>query len=483
MPVAALDTAAEYKDAAQKIHEKRQKVQGQKAFCCPPSLLQELSMRHCDTLLHAGRLVTQDAERRVLEASSLAIAQGRILDVGPSPDMEARWQADTCLHCEHMLVLPGLINAHTHAAMTILRGLADDMPLMDWLHQRIFPVEQHLTPRLVRLGSLLGFAEMLRTGITSCVDMYIFASAVLEAAAEAGIRCVAGEGVFAFPSAACAAPKDALEITRTLAAQYQGHERLAVAVMPHSVYTTTPAILAACRDLAQELALPVHLHLAETEAETRQCLAEHDRRPVAYCHHLGLLDVPCSLAHVVDVTAEEMDVLHDHRVMVVHNPSSNMKLASGTAPIPAMVERGITVALGTDGAASNNRLSLFTEMRRAALLHKLDSANPTCMPAPQLLDMATLGGAAVLGNVHLGSLEPGQAADLVALDLTEPNMQPLYNAPSQLVYAATGMETRLTMVAGEILYQDGHFTRFDYPALCREMDDVRRFVLKTAGMA
>ena len=440
-------------------------------------------MPHCQILLHAARIVTQDAERHVLDSASMAIDHGLISDIGTTDEMTRRWQADTCLNLGKSLILPGLINAHTHVAMTILRGLADDMPLMDWLNKRIFPVEHHLTPRLVRLGSLLGFAEMLRTGTTACTDMYIFEADVLEAAATAGLRCLAGEVVFAFPSAACPTPTAALEATRDLVSRYRGHDRLRVAVMPHSVYTTTPQILAACRDLAAELDLPLHIHLAETPEETRVCLKAHGRRPIDYCHNLGLLELPCSLAHVVDVTEEELAVLHSHNAVVVHNPSSNMKLASGTAPVTSMLKHGMTVALGTDGAASNNRLSIFTEMRRAALLHKLHTANPVSLPARTALDMATLAGARAFGDPRLGSLAPGQAADCVALDLTEPNMQPLHNEISQIVYSATGMETRLTMVAGEILYQDGRFTRFDYPALCEEIHDLQHFLRKTAGLA
>lgn len=440
-------------------------------------------MRHCDTLLHAARIVTQDEERRVLDSASLAIHKGLIADIGPTADLAGRWQADRCLHLEKMLVLPGLVNAHTHAAMTFLRGLADDMPLMDWLNRRIFPVEQKLTAELTRLSSLLGFAEMLRTGATACQDMYIFEGAVLEAAATAGLRCLAGEVVFAFPSAACPTFEAALNATRALAEQYRGHDRLRVAVMPHSVYTTTPEILAACRDLAGELGLPLHIHLAETASETQLCSAAHGKRPVEYCRSLGLLELPCTAAHVVDVTAEELDLLRQCGVVAAHNPSSNMKLSSGASPVAAMLARGMPVALGTDGAASNNRLNIFTEMGRAALLHKLTGHDPTLLPAGQILDMATLGGAAALHDERLGSLAVGKAADCAALTLDEPNMQPMYNDVSHLVYAATGMETRMTMVGGEVLYQDGRFTRFDYPALCAELRDVRRFVLRAAGLA
>ncbi|NCB22707.1 MAG: amidohydrolase [Deltaproteobacteria bacterium] len=438
-------------------------------------------MRHCDTLLHAACIVTQDDQRRIIENASLAIDKGLIADIGPTAELQQRWQASETLQHEDKLVLPGLINAHTHAAMTFLRGLADDMPLMDWLNKRIFPVEQKLTPELVRLGSLMGYAEMLRTGTTACVDMYLFEASVFEAAETAGLRCLGGEAVFAFPSAAFSGPEADLDATRALAEKYRDHDRLRVAVNPHSVYTTTAEILTACRDLAQELNLPLHIHLAETPSETQICLSAQGKRPTEYCRSLGLLDVPCTLAHVVDVTSEELDLLARKNAVVAHNPSSNMKLASGAAPVAAMLARGIRVGLGTDGPASNNRLNMFSEMGRAALMHKLTGLDPTLLPAGQVLDMATLGGAAAMHDARLGTLAPGMAADCIALDLSEPNLQPMYNEVSHIVYAATGMETRMTMVGGEVLYNDGHFTRFDYPALRQEMRNVRRFVLEASG--
>ncbi|MDO5483826.1 MAG: amidohydrolase [Desulfovibrionaceae bacterium] len=439
-------------------------------------------MRHCHTLLHAGLLVTQDAERRILQNASLAIERGIILDVGPRQSLAACWQAGEELDLSDCLVLPGLINAHTHVAMTFLRGLADDMPLMEWLNRRIFPVEARLTPETVRLGSLLGYAEMLRTGTTACLDMYIFEEAVFEAARTAGLRCVGGEGVFDFPSAACPTPEAALAATRALAERCQGEERLSVAVTPHSVYTTSPKTLTACRDLAQELNLPLHIHLAETRAETETSLRNNGRRPLAHCRELGLLEVPCTIAHAVDLEPDELDTLARCQAVVAHNPSSNMKLASGIAPVPAMLARGLRVGLGTDGAASNNRLNMFTEMGRAALLHKLAGEDPALLPAQAVLDMATLGGAAALHQPQLGSLAPGKAADCVALDLTSPNLQPLYRPVSHAVYAATGMETRLTMVAGEVLYRDGVFSRFDYAALLREAESLRAFAMRHADL-
>ena len=407
-------------------------------------------MNTCDTLILAGLLITQDDQRRILEDAALAVRQGLVAAIGPRAEMTADWQPVDVLDCSSMLVLPGLVNAHTHAAMTMLRGLADDMPLM----------------------------EMLRTGTTACMDMYIHEEQVLEAAHTAGIRCVAGEGAFQFPSACCPDYRAALETTLRLSERWQGNDRLRVAVMPHSVYTTTPEILRACRDLAAGLALPLHIHLAESPAETAQCLSLHGKRPVAHAADCGLFEVPCTVAHLVDVTDEEAALLARCDVTPVHNPSSNMKLASGIMPVPRLLAAGLDVALGTDGAASNNQLNMFAEMRQAALLHKVASGDPTALRAQQVLDMATRNGARALHDSRLGQIAVGLPADLVALDLDAPNLQPLYHPVSHLVYAAGGHEVRLTMIQGEIVYQDGRYPRFDYPALLQEFRAVRQAVLR-----
>lgn len=435
-------------------------------------------MQHCDSLFHAARILTQDAGRSILDDAALAVRDGLVVAAGPVARVEKEWTPDKRIDLPNMLLMPGLVNAHTHAAMTFLRGLADDMPLMDWLQQRIFPVEQALTPHIVRVGSLLGYAEMLRTGTTACIDMYIFEHAVFEAAHTAGLRCLGGEAVFDFPSACCPTPQAALDATRELAETWRDDPLLRVAVNPHSVYTTSPRTLKACAALAEELHLPLHIHLAETPEETARCLESCRRRPVAHADACGLLRPGAVLAHVVDVNAAEIALLKDRGVRVVHNPSSNMKLASGAAPLPAMLRAGLIAALGTDGAASNNQLNMFTEMGRAALLHKLTERNPTVATAQDVLDMATLGGAAAFGDPRLGRLEPGSAADFIALDLDAPNLRPMYNPVSHAVYAATGAEVRLTVVGGRILYQDGRFPTFDYAALCREADDVRDFVVR-----
>ncbi|MDR3043520.1 MAG: amidohydrolase [Desulfovibrio sp.] len=437
--------------------------------------------RPCDILIQAACIVTQDAMRTVIEDGALAVADGMVLAVGPREAVAAAHAPARVLNLGDALVMPGLVNAHTHAAMTFLRGVADDLPLMDWLTQHIFPVEKHLTPDIVQAGALLGCAEMLRTGTTAFNDMYLIQDATYRAVDTAGLRCLGGEGIFGFPSPAYPDADAGLALVRSLHETWRHNPRIRQCVTPHAVYTTSPELLQRCQSLAEELDLPLHIHLAETTTETAQCQQMFGQRPVPYCHGLGLLTPRATVAHAVDLTDDEIDLLASTGTAVAHNPESNMKLASGAAPVPQMLARGIAVGIGTDGAASNNSLNMFTEMTSCAMLHKLRCMDPTCAPAQSVLDMATLGGAAALHWPGLGQLAPGCPADLTALDLSAPNLQPMYNPASHLVYAATGHEVRLTMVAGEVLYQDGRFTRFDYHALVAQMRDVRRWVLDKLG--
>ncbi|MBD5640876.1 MAG: amidohydrolase [Desulfovibrio sp.] len=435
-------------------------------------------MTDCQTLIHAQVVITQNEAREILNDAGIAIQAGRIAAIGPWTGISAAWNGAEILDLSGHLVMPGLINSHAHAAMIFLRGLADDEPLMDWLTKTVFPAEARLTPGIVRLGSLLGYAEMLATGTTACVDMYIFEEAALEAAEIAGIRCLGGEAVFGAPSAACASFEAALEKTAELAERYRDHERIGLAVNPHSVYTTDAGILAGARQLALDLDLPLHIHLAETPTESAICQERHGMRPVAWCHENGLLDTRMIAAHLVDVTREEAELLGAKGVCGAHNPSSNMKLASGACPAEMLAASGVRLGIGTDGPASNNQLSMFAEMSRAALLAKAVRRDPAAMPAGMALDFATLGGAAVFGDPLLGRLAPGANADLIALDLSRPNLLPLHNPVSQVVYAASGHEVRLTMIGGEVVYRDGEFARFDYADLLKEIAALKEFAQK-----
>lgn len=435
-----------------------------------------MSLQQCDLLLSADIVLTQDAQRRAIEDGALAIIQGLIRDVGPRAELAGRWQAERTLNLGRKLVMPGLVNAHTHASMTIFRGVADDLPLMTWLTENIWPVEKALTAEIIHFGALLACAEMIRTGTTCFCDMYLVEEQVARAVDEAGIRAVLGEGIFAFPSPAYAGTEDAWPIIEDLHAKYKNHKRIRTAIMPHAIYTTTPEILRRSWELAQEHDCVWKIHLAESRTETQTSLEQFDRRPLEYLESLGISGPRCVFAHCVDLSPEEMARMAEAGMHVVHCPQSNMKLTSGVARVEELRQTGVNVCLGTDGAASNNDLNMFQEMNSAALLQKVQTMDPTALDAQAVLDMATVNGAKALGWGELGSLEPGRKADLVALDLNQPNMLPLYNPTSHLAYAASGHEVCLTMVGGKVLFENGRYTTIDMEGLTREALEVARWV-------
>jgi 5-methylthioadenosine/S-adenosylhomocysteine deaminase len=440
-------------------------------------------MPTCDLLLTARWLLTQDDARREIEHAALAVKDGLVAAVGPAVDLERDWRPAERLDLGHCLVMPGLVNGHTHAAMSIFRGMADDLPLMEWLTRHIWPVEKDLTPEIVHLGAMLACAEMIRTGTTCFADMYLIEAETAKAVDISGLRGLLAEGIFAFPSPAYTDLAAGYALIEELFERYRGHPRIRFAIAPHAVYTTTPEILAQAFALAEKHDVPFMLHLGETAQESRDCLEKTGHRPLAYLDGLGCLAARTVLFHAVDLHPEELERVAAAKAKIVHNPQSNMKLASGVAPVAAMLQAGVSVGLGTDGAASNNDLNMFSEMTSAALLAKVSGLDPTLLPARDVLDMATRGGAEAFAWPALGSLAPGQAADLIALDLAAPNLTPLYHPASHLVYAASGHEVRLTMVGGRVLYRDGGFTGFDYPALLAEIEKLRRWVAGRNGLA
>lgn len=434
-------------------------------------------MNTCDVLYFADYLITQNDKREVVEGAALATRGNRIAAVGRRADVESLWQAEKVVDMGRAVLMPGLVNGHTHIAMSFLRGKADDKPLMDWLTQDIFPVEAQLTQDIVRMAAEFSCAEMMRTGTTAFMDMYPFEDGIFDAVDRSGMRAVLGEGVLIYPTASFKNGDEALDIVRRQAEKWAGHPRIRGAVSPHAIYTTSPEFLAKCRDLADELDLTLGMHLSETSFETQECLKARGVRPVEYCRDLGLLSPRSTFFHMVDVNGEDLDMIAASGSAIVHNPVSNMKLASGVAPLGMMLERGIPLGLGSDGPASNNAQNMFREMLTSALLQKVNLLEATAMPAQAVLDMATRGSAAALHEERLGRLEEGCLADFIALDLSSPNMQPVYNVVSNVVYAATGMENRLTVVDGEILYHDGRYTRLDYPALLEQMQEIRKWTL------
>lgn len=430
----------------------------------------------CDMLIKGKIVVTQDDRRRVLDKASIVIIADKIMAIGETESTLEKYAPEKLLDFSNCLIMPGLVNGHTHIAMTFLRGLADDLPLMDWLNNLIFPVEKHITGKLVELATTLGCAEMMRTGTTTFCDMYLLEDSVCQAVDRTGLRILSGEGLYAFPTPGYKNTNEAFDLVRAQAGKWKHHPRIRISVAPAQVYSTNVEILKKSGELARELNLPLQIHMAETNDETAITLKNHKKRPLAFYHDTGVLDSNTILAHCVHLNDAELGLVAKTGASIVHNPKSNMKLVSGVAPVPAMLKKGITVGLGTDGPASNNTLNLFSEMSHAALLHKLTSNDATALPAQAVLDMATRGSAAALDWPELGQLTVGGPADIVALDLTQPNLHPTYNPISNLVYATTGHEVRMCMVDGTILYQDGTYTTIDYPSLLHEIESIKTWV-------
>jgi 5-methylthioadenosine/S-adenosylhomocysteine deaminase len=393
----------------------------------------------------------------VLEDHCVALRDGLIEAVLPRADAEARFSSHEKVDLGEHALIPGLVNAHTHAAMSLMRGLADDLPLMRWLEEHIWPAEmKHVSPQFVKDGTLLACAEMLRGGITCFNDMYFFPGAALEAALEAGMRVSLGMIVFDFPSAYGADPDDYLAKGLALRDQWREHPLVSFCLAPHAPYTVSDATFRKVAKLAAEVDVPVHIHLHETEHEIERSLAEHGVRPLARLQRLGLLGPGLIAVHAVHLTDAEIALLAKHRASVAHCPSSNLKLASGFAPVAKMAAAGINLAIGTDGAASNNRLDMFAEMRLGALLAKAVARDAEALPAHAALRAATLGGATALGlETRIGSIVAGKSADLAAVRLAGPELSPCYDALSHLVYAAGRENVSDAWVAGRRLLQDG----------------------------
>lgn len=396
-----------------------------------------------------------DAAGTVINDGAVAVLGARIVAVGERTDLLERYRAAEVVEEPGCVIMPGLVNGHTHVAMTLFRGLADDLPLMEWLTKHIFPAERKLTRELVRAGARLGMAEMIMSGTTSLLDMYLFADQVAEAAEEAGLRAIIGEVLYDFDSPNYGPPDDGLRFTEELIGRWRGHERIGVAVEPHALYTCSRGLLQAAGELARREGCPLHVHAAETKEEVREVFRRFGQRPVQALAELGLLGANASLAHCVALSEEEVELLALSRTAAVHCPQSNMKLASGIAPLPQMMRSGVRLALGTDGPASNNSLDMFAELGCAAKLHKAATKDPTAAPAPAMLRLATSAGAEALGLREVGRLEPGWLADFILVDFDRPHLTPVYSYESHLTYAARGSDVVMTVVGGRVLMRRG----------------------------
>jgi 5-methylthioadenosine/S-adenosylhomocysteine deaminase len=415
-------------------------------------------------------VVTMDGTGRVLSPGSVAIDRNRIVAVDTPEAVAATFTAAERVDLTGHIVLPGLINTHTHAPMVMYRGLADDLALMDWLEKYIFPAEaKTVSPRFVRVGTRLAALEMIRSGTTLFTDMYYFEEEVAAAAKEAGIRGVLGQTIIQFPVADAKTPADGLRRAEAFIQKFKDDELVVPSIAPHSMYTLDQATLLASRDLAVKYGIPLQIHLAETEDEVRISLERHQQRPVAFLDRIKFW-APVTLgAHGVWVSPEEVMLLQSRGVGIAHNPESNMKLASGTAPVPGYLKAGAKLGLGTDGAASNNDLDMFEAMRQAAFLHKLTSRDPRMVSARTALEMATVGGARALGlQDKLGSIEAGKLADVIAVRTDRPRQVPMYDPISHLVYATHGDDVVMTVVNGRIVMKDGVVRTLDEAAVIRD---------------
>lgn len=384
----------------------------------------------------------------------VGVREGKIDYIGSAapPGYQRTIPAKNCA------LIPGLVNCHGHGAMTLFRGYADDLALKPWLEERIWPLEAKLTAADVYWGSMLAIAEMVRGGTTTFADMYFFEEETARAVLETGVRGVLARGIVGG-----AGLDKALRESRGLAADWQGagEGRLTIQLGPHALYTCNPQSLTKVIDLAAELNLAIQIHLAETKGEVEDCYRLYGKSPVAVLEETGLFELPVLAAHCVHVDEEDMDILARRRVRVCHNPASNLKLASGIAPVPALLAKGVIVGLGTDGAASNNNLDMFLEMRLAALIHKGNTGDPTLLPAAQVLEMGTAMGAKALFLEGIGSIEVGMAADLVLIDLDKPHIVPTSNPEAAIAYSARAGDVDLVMVAGKILFEGGQLKTID----------------------
>ena len=430
-----------------------------------------------DLVIDDVTVITMDSERRTMRDAAIVVESGAIVYVGPAAGVTQRLEQMPRLPGRGRIAIPGLVNAHTHAAMVLFRGYADDLMLQEWLSTKIFPIEAKLTPDDVYWGTLLACTEMIKSGTTTFADMYFFMDEAARAVEKSGIRaslCV-GMGSLAESADGPGGFDAVLERGSGLCESWNGAAggRITTMLGPHAPYTCSAPFLSAVGKRARELGVGVHTHISETFREVDQIRSAHGMSPVEYVESSGLFDVPTLAAHCVAVSDDDISILAEHGVRVAHNPGSNMKLASGVAPVEKMLAAGVAVGLGTDGAASNNNLDMVEEMRLAGLLHKVTRLDPTAVPAHLCLEMATSGGAACLGVAdRIGSIETGKRADIVLVDFGAPHLSPagIADLISHVAYSASGADVSAVVVDGCVLMDDRKLTTLDEREIMAEVE-------------
>ncbi len=437
-----------------------------------------------DLLIHGGTIVTVNPANAILNDGWLAVKDGAIAALGEGRKDTPLPAAIDTIDAEGGIVMPGLVNAHTHLPMILFRGLADDLPLMTWLNDHIFPAEAAFaTPENVYAATRLASAELLLGGVTTCCDGYFWEDRVATAVNELGLRAVLGQGVVDFPAPGVDDPSRNLAVAEAFVDRWTDRcARVTPSIFCHALYTCGPETLRQAKRIAQAAGVLFQIHAAETRDEVRRIMDRYGRTPAAHLDHLGLLDPGTLLVHAVWMDADDVARVADAGAGIVHCPESNMKLGAGIAPVPRFLESGLTVGLGTDGCASNNNQDLFREMDMAAKLHKLKTGDPTVVPAPTALKMATMGGARAIGlDKIVGSLEVGKRADIIILDSRHPRLRPMFNPVSQAVYAAGADCVRDTIVDGRIRVRNRNLEGWDLEALLAPVEAVAREIWPSDG--
>ena len=429
---------------------------------------------NADIIIKNSYIITMDNKMSEFKKSSLVIKDGNIIAIGNHEDIEKRYNAPEVIDGSNKLVMPGLINTHTHAAMTMFRGYADDIHLQEWLYDHIFPIEQEfVTANNVTLGTKLAIAEMLRGGTTTFNDMYYYIDEMAKVVDKTGIRAILSKSLIDFPAPNSPTPEEGIQKTIKNIQKWNENPRITIAVAAHALYSCSPDLIIKAKKIADEYNVPLNIHIAETLTEFEAVTEEFGLSPVSYLNSLGVLDKNMIAAHCVHLTPEDILLIAEKGVGVAHNPQCNMKIASGVAPIPGLMEAGAKIGIGTDGPASNNDLDMFDEMRTTAFLHKLNSDDPTVMDAQSVVKLATIDGARVLGmDGQIGSLEIGKKADIIILDMKKPHAHPRYNIYSLIVYSLKSSDVETVIVDGKIVMKNRNIINIEEDVLYERIDSL-----------
>ncbi|MDY6793506.1 MAG: amidohydrolase [Thermodesulfobacteriota bacterium] len=434
---------------------------------------------HFDTVIHNCTIITANHKFDIVKHGIICIKNGRLEKISTKAHEQKLPDSKKVIDAKNGIVMPGLINTHTHLPMTLFRGLADDLPLDTWLNEHIFPAEKkHINSESIRYGTLLACCEMLLSGTTTCCDGYFLEDTVAEAVSESGMRAILGQGVIDFPAPGVADPSNNIKNAVEFAKKWLGvSPNIIPSIFCHSPYTCSTRTLKQAKTAATNQGLLFQIHVSETKQELYQMQSEHRMTPVEYLDSIGILDANTLCAHCVWLDGDDIEIIAKQNAKISHNPESNMKLAAGVAPVPRCLNSGITVGLGTDGCASNNNLDLFQEMDMAAKLHKVVSHDPTAMEAKSVITMATLAGARAIGlDNEIGSLEVGKQADLIIIDTDKPHLKPMYNPVSHIVYAALGSDVQDVLVAGNILVRNRKLQTLDLDSTLKKVNKISRLI-------